>query len=63
MYEKGLGAKQSPIKAHAWLVVAGHYFIYEVATEIDKSAASASNNYVQLLLVQQKEKDKILDDI
>jgi len=65
MYEKGLGAKQNPVKAYAWFVVAGHYFIYEVAEDdnTDKMATSTSDNRSQLQLVQQKEKDEILDDI
>lgn len=63
MYEKGLGTKQNPINAYAWLAVAGHYFIYEVAREEDNNTPSPLDNSAQLQLIQQKEKDRILDDI
>jgi len=63
MYEKGAGVKQNPINAYAWLVIAGHYFIYETADSDDENNKSIDDNKHQLLFFQQQEKDKILDDI
>lgn len=63
MYMKGFGVKQSPVNAYAWLVIAGHYFIYETAVSIDENNEFIDDNKHQLLLFQQQEKDKIFDDI
>jgi hypothetical protein len=70
MYEKGLGVKQNPINAYAWLVVAGHFFIYGTTEEpsfiehnFDECLASTSNNSFQSQLTQQKEKETVLDEI
>ena len=63
MYAKGLGVKQNPINAYAWLVIAGHYFIYETAVSDNENYESINENKRQLLLFQQQEKDKIFDDI
>jgi len=63
MYEKGTGVKQDPINAYAWLVIAGHYFIYETAVFDDKNNEFIDGKKRQLLFIQQQEKDKILNDI
>ena len=62
MYEKGLGLKPDPINAYAWMTVAGHYFIYEVATADDKYENEEENKR-QLLLFQNEEKERILNEI
>lgn len=56
MYKNGNGIKQNPVSAYAWLVIAGHYFIYH-SSNINKKVQS------QLLLYQQKEKDKLFGEI
>jgi len=63
MYVKGTGVKQNPINAYAWLVIAGHYFIYETAVSDDQKNEFIDKNKRQLLFFQQQEKEKILDDI
>ncbi|MBL1142320.1 MAG: sel1 repeat family protein [Proteobacteria bacterium] len=64
MYMNGTGVKQNPVKAYAWLVVAAHQFIYEYASDehVDIENFKKHKKYY-LLLVQQQEKDKILNDI
>lgn len=61
LYMSGDGVKQNSINAYAWLVIAGHYFIYNTFNPDDKN--KDSNKYSQLLLYQQQEKDRIFDDI
>lgn len=63
MYMKGTGVKQNPVNAYAWLVIAGHYFIYETAVSVDENNKWIDDNKRQLLLFQQQEKDKVFDDI
>lgn len=63
MYEKGIVVKQNPINAYAWLVIAGHYFIYETADSDDENNEFIDEKKRQLLFFQQQEKDKIFDDI
>jgi TPR repeat protein len=59
MYMNGNGVKQNSINAYSWIVIAGHYFIYNAIDSEDES----SNKRSQLLLFQQQEKDRIFDDI
>ncbi len=61
LYMSGDGVKQNSINAYAWLVIAGHYFIYNTFNSEDKNYAQ--NKQSQLLLYQQQEKDRIFDDI
>jgi TPR repeat protein len=63
MYVNGKGVKQNPINAYAWLVVAGHYFIYETAVFDDENNKFIDLEKRQLLFFQQQEKERILDDI
>ncbi len=63
MYEQGLGVKQNVINAYAWLVIAGHYFIYDMTNSDNQNSESNDSPKGQLLLFQQKEKDKIFNDI
>ena len=58
LYMSGDGLKQNSINAYAWLVIAGHYFIYNTFNPEDKN-----HDQSQLLLYQQQEKDRIFDDI
>ena len=60
MYEEGLGVKQNKINAYAWLVIAGHYFIYETINLEDENINDKKR---QLLFYQQKEKDRIFGEI
>ncbi len=61
LYMNGNGVKQNLINAYAWLVIAGHYFIYNTFDPDDKK--NDRNKHDQLLLFQQQEKDRIFDDI
>ena len=61
LYMDGSGVKQNPVNAYAWLVIAGHYFIYNTFDPDEKK--EDNNNQSQLLLFQQQEKDRIFDDI
>lgn len=61
LYMDGKGVKQNVINAYAWLVIAGHYFIYN--TFNSEHEEKVSNSKDQLLLFQQQEKDRIFDDI
>ncbi|MFT5395805.1 MAG: hypothetical protein ACI85N_000993 [Gammaproteobacteria bacterium] len=61
LYMSGDGVKQNSINAYAWLVIAGHYFIYNTFNPDDKN--KDRNKQSQLLLYQQQEKDRIFDDI
>ena len=65
MYMEGSAIKQNIINAYAWLVIAGHYFIYKAAEDINtrKDDRTVADNKFQLQLLQQKEKNKILDKI
>ncbi len=61
LYMDGHGVKQNSINAYAWLVIAGHYFIYNT---FNPDAENKDNNEQnQLLLYQQQEKDRVFDDI
>lgn len=61
LYMSGDGVKQSAINAYAWLVIAGHYFIFNTFNPNEKN--NDRNKESQLLLYQQQEKDRIFDDI
>lgn len=65
MYMQGLAIKKNLINAYAWLVTAGHYFIYKTTENIEttKNKVTVPDNKFQLQLMQQKEKEKILDEI
>ena len=63
MYVKGAGIKQNPVNAYAWLVIAGHYFLYDTAVFDDENNKHLDKNKQELLLFQQQEKDRIFDDI
>ena len=64
MYSDGNGIKQNINNGYAWLVVAGHYFIFDLARmNIEDDDNSTTDHKHQLLLFQQQEKDKILNDI
>ncbi|GJM04740.1 MAG: hypothetical protein DHS20C09_07310 [marine bacterium B5-7] len=61
LYMNGVGVQQNSINAYAWLVIAGHYFIYDTFNPDDKN--NDRNKQSQLLLYQQQEKDRIFDEI
>tara|TARA_R110000782_G_scaffold266526_4_gene361038 strand:- start:2084 stop:2830 length:747 start_codon:yes stop_codon:yes gene_type:complete len=61
LYMNGVGVKQNSINAYAWLVIAGHYFIYDTFSPDDKN--NQRNKQSQLLLYQQQEKDRVFGDI
>lgn len=64
IYMKGIGVKQNPVNAYAWLVAAAHQFIYEYANDEDVDIERFKNHKkYHLLLLQQQEKDKLLNDI
>ena len=61
LYMSGDGVKKNSINAYAWLVIAGHYFIYNTFSPNDEN--NARNKESQLLLYKQQEKDRIFDEI
>jgi TPR repeat protein len=63
MYEKGLAVKQNLINAYAWLVIAGHYFIYNTFNSGSKNSESSDDTKHQLLFFQQQEKDRVFGEI
>ncbi len=63
MYEKGLAVKQNPINAYAWLVIAGHYFIYVPINVEGESNDSVEGKKRQILFFQQQEMDRIFGEI
>jgi Sel1 repeat-containing protein len=63
MYEKGSGVKQSLINAYAWLVIAGHYFIYDTFNSESTVNKSIDDKKRQLLFFHQEEKDRVFDEI
>lgn len=63
MYKNGSGVTQNPVNAYAWLVIAGHYFIYETINSEKENKESIDSNKRQLLLFQQQEKDRVFDEI
>lgn len=63
MYEKGFGVKQNSINAYAWLVIAGHYFIYDTLNSEDKNNEINNEQKRQLLFFQQQEKDRVFKEI
>jgi len=62
LYMSGHGVKQNPVNAYAWLVIAGHYFIYNTYNN-SENKSEGNDNQSQLLLFRQQEKDRIFDDI
>ncbi len=62
MYANGNGVKQNYITAYAWLVIAGHYFVYE-SGKTGQSGKSGTVFTQQLLLFRQQEMDRITNDI
>lgn len=64
MYMNGSGVKQNLINAYAWMVVAAHQFIYEYAgnEHTNEKSHNKSKKY-HMMLVQQKEKENLLDKI
>ncbi|HIF51758.1 MAG TPA: sel1 repeat family protein [Thiotrichaceae bacterium] len=63
MYEKGLGAQQNLINAYAWLVIAGHYFIYVPINLESENNDSLEGKKQQILFFQQQEMDRVFGDI
>lgn len=63
MYKNGIAVKQNIVNAYAWLVIAGHYFIYDTINKDDEDYELTDNKKRQLLLFQQQEKDKIFKEI
>lgn len=64
MYLNGSGVKQNNINAYAWMVVAAHQFIYEYASKnLSDDKKQYKNKKYRLMLVQQKQKDNLLDKI
>ncbi|GEM_PF-1925369 len=63
MYEKGFGVTQNPINAYAWLVIAGHYFIYQTFITNSKNTESIDDKKRELLFFQEQEKDRIFGEI
>jgi uncharacterized protein len=63
MYEKGSGVKQNLINAYAWLVIAGHYFIYDTFNSESVENKSVDDKKRQLLFFQQEEKNRVFDEI
>jgi Sel1 repeat-containing protein len=63
MYEQGLGIKESLVNAYAWLVIAGHYFIYTSAPSEFENNGIKNNAKQDLILFQEKEKDKVFEQI
>ncbi len=63
MYEKGFGVKQNIINAYAWLVIAGHYFIYDTINSEENNNEINDDQKRQLLFFQQQEKDRVFKEI
>jgi hypothetical protein len=64
MYLNGSAVKQNTINAYAWMVVAAHQFIYEYAGKnLSDDKKQYKNKKYRLILVQQKQKDNLLDKI
>ena len=61
LYIDGKGVKKNLINAYSWLVIAGHYFIYNTY-DPDKEIEDSSNQS-QLLFFQEQEKDRVFDEI
>lgn len=61
LYIDGNGVKKNLINAYSWLVIAGHYFIYNTHNP-DKTIKDNSNQE-QLLFFQEQEKDRIFAEI
>lgn len=62
MYADGKGIKQNVNTAYAWLVIAGHYFVYE-SGKTGQSGKSGTEFTRQLLLFRQQEMDRITENI
>lgn len=58
MYARGKGVNPNPVTASAWLIIAGHYFIYE-SGKTDNPVESATGFEQQILFTQQQELDRI----
>ena len=64
MYMNGSGVKKSTVNAYAWMVVAAHQFIYEYAgAEHVSDKNHVKSKKYHLMLVQQQEKDSLLNTI
>ncbi len=61
LYIDGKGVKKNAINAYSWLVIAGHYFIYNTFDPGKEIEDSSNQN--QLLFFQEQEKDRIFDEI
>ena len=57
MYANGKGVKANPVTAYAWLVIAGHYFIYESGKSSQITHSDMFEE--QIRFVQQQEIEKI----
>lgn len=63
MYMNGTGIKQNTVNAYAWMVVAAHQFLYEYASKNSNNKKQYKNKKYRLMLVQQQQKDNLLDKI
>ncbi len=63
MYEQGLGVKKNTINAYAWLVIAGHYFIYVPINTGNEDKSSIEEKKRQILIFHQQEIDRVFDEI
>lgn len=63
MYEKGNGVKQNIINAYAWLVIAGHYFIYDTIKLDENTVQTNDSQKNKLLFFQQQEKERVFNNI
>lgn len=61
LYMNGKGVKKNPINAYSWLVIAGHYFIYNTFNSGKEIEDNSHQN--QLIFFQEQEKDRIFDEI
>lgn len=64
MYMNGKGVKSNPVNAYSWMVVAAHQFIYEYAgTEHTDDNKKYKGKKYHILLIQQQEKERLLNEI
>jgi len=63
MYENGFGVKKNPINAYAWLVIAGHYFIYVPTNIGDNDDNAIEDKKQQILFFHQQEMDRVFGEI
>lgn len=63
MYKDGLGVKQNTINAYAWLVIAGHYFIYVPINTGDESNSDYQEKKRQINVFHQQELDRVFGEI